>query len=193
MMHKKLIDDALVAASALKRSLLTASIVALFGVIAAPAHALTTEDLLDKLNEKGMLSEQEYQEMRASAREERQKRKIKEAHDEAAAPAKLTGIFKDGFRLESGDKQHSIGLTGRVHADYRSFSPDDRSANTFDIRRARLGMSGKVYEDVNFEVVGEFAAATGATTTGLDVAWVNYGWIKPAQVRVGQFKMPFNL
>ncbi len=194
MMHKKLIDDAPAAASVLKRSLLTASIVALFGVAAAPAHALTAEDLLDKLNEKGVVSEQEYQEMRATAREERQKRKMKEAKDEAAAPTKLTGIFRDGFRLESGDKQHSIGIIGRVHADYRGFSPDDRSADTFDIRRARLGMSGKVYEDVTFEVVGEFAAAANAAaTTGLDVAWVNYGWIKPAQIRVGQFKMPFNL
>ncbi len=188
MMHKKLIDDAPAVASVLKRSLLTASIVALFGVVAAPAHALTAEDLLDKLNEKGMLTEQEYKEMRASAREERQARKMKEAKDEAAAPSKLTGTFKDGFRFESGDKKHSIGLTGRLHADYRSFSPDDRSADTFDIRRARLGMSGQVYEDVTFQVVGEFAG-----TPALDVAWVNYGGIKPAQFRAGQFIMPFNM
>ena len=174
--------------------LLTAAVAAALGVAALPVHALTTEDLLDKLREKGVLSEGEYQEMRGTAREERQKRKLKEAKEEAAAPATLTGGFRDGFIWESGDKQHSIRLGGRVHADYRSYSPDDRSADTFDIRRARLGVSGKVYEDVTFEVVGEFAAAANATaTTGLDVAWVNFGWIMPVQVRVGQFKMPFNL
>jgi phosphate-selective porin OprO and OprP len=97
--------------------------------------------------------------------------------------------FRDGLRFETADKQHSFGISGRVHFDYRSFSPSDSVADTFDIRRARLGFNGKVYENINFEVVGEFAG-----TAALDVAWINYGFFgKNAQVRVGQFKMPYNL
>lgn len=98
-------------------------------------------------------------------------------------------FFKDGLRFESADKQHSFGITGRVHFDYRSFSPSDVVADDFDMRRARLGFNGKVFEDITFEVMGNF----GSSTT-LDVAWINYAYLsKAAQIRVGQFKMPFSL
>jgi phosphate-selective porin OprO and OprP len=98
-------------------------------------------------------------------------------------------FFRDGLRFESVDKQHSFGITGRVHFDYRSFSPSDSVADTFDVRRARLGFNGKVFNDINFELVGDFGSSAK-----LDVGWINYRLAgSKAQVRVGQFKMPFSL
>jgi phosphate-selective porin len=64
------------------------------------------------------------------------------------------------FSWESGDKQHSISLSGRVHADFRSFDIDSTNANTadtFDIRRAYLGVSGKLYNNWTFEVTSDVA------------------------------------
>ena len=174
-----------------KRLALAASIAAIFGAGAAPVLAVDLEDIVDKLREKGVLTEEEYQEMRSEVRAEKRKMALESAQEAAEAEkrkdeARVT--FKDGFTLESGDKQHSLGLTGRIHADFRSYSPSDARASAFDIRRARIGLKGKVYGTTTFEVIGEFAG-----TPALDVAYINYGAIRNAELRVGQFKMPYNL
>jgi len=179
-----------------KRVILAASIAALFGGLSAPAHSADSEALIDKLREKGVLSEQEYQEMRTETRAERRAQALKEANEEEkkakkaeSAPSELTGRFKDGFSWESGDKQHSISLSGRIQADYRSFDNDStnaNSANTFDIRRAYLGVSGKLYNDWTFEVTSDVA------NSSLEYAYVNYKAGDVVQVRMGAFKMPFS-
>ena len=157
--------------------------------IQAPAHADAVDKLLDKLRAKGVLSEAEVQEIRGEIRAERRQAEQKAAAPAAPAAPALSGNFKDGFALESADKQHAIGLTASLQADYRAFSPSDSSANTFNIRRALFGVKGKVYGDVSYELVGDFAPAAAA----VDSAFVDFGWMKNAQIRVGQFTMPFNL
>ena len=179
-----------------KRLILAASVAALFCGLSAPAFSADTETLIEKLREKGVLSEEEYQEMRTEARAERRAQALKEANETEkaakkaeSAPSELTGRFKDGFSWESGDKQHSISLSGRVHADFRSFdihSTNANTADTFDIRRAYLGVSGKLYNDWTFEVTSDVANNT------LEYAYVNYKASDAVQVRMGAFKMPFS-
>jgi phosphate-selective porin OprO/OprP len=165
------------------------------------------DQLLEKLRDKGVLTQEEYDALKAARdeermeqRAERRKEALKEAQavekeDKAREEAKstLTGRFRDGFTFESGDKQHSISVTGRVQADYRSFSQNStnaNSANTFDVRRAYLGVQGKFYNDWTFDVTADFAQSTSPQ---LDVGWLNYGRFQGLQVRAGQFKMPFSL
>jgi phosphate-selective porin OprO/OprP len=184
---------------------LTAAIAATALGFAGAAQAQQSsifDQLLEKLKDKGVLSQEDYDELKAARDEERTQQRAerrqralreaqaaeKEEKAKADAPATLTGRFKDGFTFESGDKRHSISLTGRVHGDYRAYA-DDTAADTFDVRRAYLGLSGKVYDIYSFEVNGDFAQSG----TTLDVAWLNAAWFKPAQLRVGQFKMPFSI
>ena len=191
--------------TASKRLILATAIAGLFGAGAAPAFA-DMETLLDQLHEKGVLNDDDYQEMRTEARAERRAQALKEASesDKAAkktesAATELTGRFKDGFSWESGDKENSIALIGRVHADYRQFdvnsiggtpaAPSPNSANTFDIRRAYIGVQGKIAGDWTFDVTAD-VAQTGAA---LDVAWLNWGAYKEVQLRAGQFKMPMEI
>jgi len=179
-----------------KRLILAASVAALFCGLSAPAFSADTEMLIEKLREKGVLSEEEYQEMRTEARAERRAQALKEANETEkaakkaeSAPSELTGRFKDGFSWESGDKEHSISLSGRVHADFRSFDIDSTNSNTadtFDIRRAYLGVSGKIYKDWSFEVTSDVANST------LEYAYVNYKASDSLQFRMGAFKMPFS-
>ncbi len=178
-----------------KRLILAASVAAVCAGLAAPAHA-DMETLLDKLRAKGVLSEEEYQEMRTEARSERREEALKKANEvekEAkkaeSAPVTLSGKFGDGFSFESGDKQHSIAISGRVHADYRSFDIDSTNANTangFDIRRAYLGVSGKLYNDWTYEATTDIAGST------LEYAWLNYKATDALHFRMGAFKMPFS-
>jgi phosphate-selective porin OprO and OprP len=192
-------------AAAPKRLILAASIAALFCGFAAPASA-DMESLLDKLRAKGVLTEEEYQEMRTDVRAERREAALRKAQEEEKAAKKaegaateLTGRYRDGFSWESGDKENAISLNGRIHADYRTFSEDStnaNSANTFDVRRAYIGASGRVANDWTFEVVADLAQGTNGGTTfaqALDVAWGNWGAYKGVQLRAGQFKMPMAL
>jgi phosphate-selective porin OprO/OprP len=178
-----------------KRLILAASIAALFCGFSAPALA-DMETLLDKLRDKGVLTEEEYQEMRTEVRAERREAALRKAQEEEKAAKKaegaaaaLNGNFKDGFIFESGDKANSIQVTGRVHADYRSFDVNSTNANTangFDIRRAYLGVQGKLYSDWTYEGTIDIANNT------LEYAWLNYKAADALHFRMGAFKMPFS-
>ena len=90
-------------------------------------------------------------------------------------------------------------VTGRVHFDARNISTDlntssDRDSasvgDNFEIRRARIGVTGSINKDIGYEVVGN---GVGGTTNWIDTAFINYGFNKKAQVRAGRFKQPFSL
>ena len=90
-------------------------------------------------------------------------------------------------------------VTGRVQFDARtvdnSFNaiPDRDSSSvgdTFEIRRARIGVTGSINKDIGYEVVGN---GVGGTTNWIDTAFINYGFNKKAQIRTGRFKQPFSL
>ena len=184
-----------------KRLILAASIAALFYSLNAPAIAADMEDLIDKLREKGVLSEEEYQEMRTSVRAERRQEALEtarnvDAKEKAKDNPKVT--MGPGLRIESGDGQHSIAVTGRLQFDYRdlpneygSFNDRDSSSlgDGFEVRRARIGVNGKMFNDITYEVI------TNTVGTGdlIDTAWLNLGYVKPVQLRMGRFKQPFGL
>ncbi|HKB82833.1 MAG TPA: putative porin [Burkholderiales bacterium] len=67
--------------TAYKRLILAAALTGLFGASAAPAFA-DMETLLDKLHEKGVLSDDDYQQMRTEARADRRTEALKNATQE---------------------------------------------------------------------------------------------------------------
>lgn len=91
-------------------------------------------------------------------------------------------------------------VTGRVQFDARDINggglkpiADRDSASTadnFEIRRARIGITGSINKDINYEVVGN---AVGSSANFVDTAFVNYGFNKSGQIRAGRFKQPFSL
>ena len=170
--------------------------VTLFGINGI-AKADSTDDLLKKLRDKGVLTEQEFDEFN-STRDTEKAKKSKE----------IKASFKDGIVFESGDKSFAMQVNGRVHADYRTYFGYDESdkpntapaggplangaavgADTYDIRRARIGVKAKFYDNYEFEAV---ANLTGGAPI-MDVAYMNVNWWEQAQFRIGQFKMPMNL
>jgi phosphate-selective porin OprO/OprP len=121
----------------------------------------------------------------------------KEAAEEKKK-GEIKASFKDGIVFESGDKKHSMAVTGRVHFDYRDISGYDESndpdtttiADQFEVRRARIGVKGKFYEHIGYEIVTN---AVGSNANLIDTAWVNLGWWKPAQFQFGRFKQAMSL
>lgn len=164
---------------------------------AAPKRDKVME-LLEKLKDKGIISEEEFNELtdntpegRAAARAERRARVQREALDAQKAEQareRLNGRWNNGLSFETPDRRTSFTLGGRVHTDYRNYDAPTQ-ADTVDIRRAYLTLQGKWNEWVTWDLTGDFAQSGVA----LDVAWVNAALNDKVQIRMGQFKMPFSL
>ena len=97
--------------------------------------------------------------------------------------------FKDGVTLEDGTGNWKLAINGRVQADYRKFSPDVDAADTFSIRRARLGGTLTFFNDYVARVEGEYS---GGTTT-LTYGYIDINKFPVAKIRLGQFKPSYGL
>ncbi len=210
-----------------------------------PTLADEISELLQVLKDKGILSEEEFNKIKDRARakqgEPREEAKSTESAGDKtvkapAAPSGATpvnasfveaggGAWIDkkhsfpssgGIVLRTAEEQHVLMLRARAELDYRQFGGDDGiAADTFDVRRAYLGVEGWLYGDFEYRVRASYAGlnglgttvctavgATGCTqttsvanssNTELDEAWLNINWWPAAQFKIGQFKMPFSL
>ncbi len=185
---------------------LVAAASAMVATLALPAQAQQSnvfDDLLQKLHDKGVLSDDEYEALKAAREEERseqraeRRRQALRAAQEAeekekakeSAKTEMVGKSKDGLVVwKSGDGETQISINGRAQLDYRMFA-DNIAPDTFDIRRAYFGAKGKFLKyyswDVNFD-------AGGSGNAALDVAYLDAAWIDWARLRFGQFKMPMS-
>jgi phosphate-selective porin OprO/OprP len=164
----------------------------------ANAMADSTDDILNALIAKGILTEEEGALLQ----------KGRTGEKEAAEAKKKTSVSaknKDGSVVfETGDGKNSMALTGRVQFDMRSVENNastessstlgDKDTGTmadqFEIRRARVGVKGKVFEHFDYEAITNLV---GSNTNTVDVAYINAGMFKQVQLKLGQFKQPFNL
>lgn len=94
--------------------------------------------------------------------------------------------FKDGITFEDGSGNWQLAINGRVQADYRNFHPDEDAADTFSLRRARLGGTLTFYKDYVVRVEGEYSSSSTSLTYG----YFDINKWKAAKIRMGQFK-PF--
>lgn len=97
--------------------------------------------------------------------------------------------FKNGLSFEDGSGAWKLGINGRVQADYRSFSPDIAAADTFNIRRARLGVNVGM-KDYAARLEAEYSGTANNGSVGLTYAHVDYLHFNGFKLRAGQFK-PF--
>ncbi len=151
------------------------------------ALADSTTDIVDALVSKGVLTEEEG-------------KLITKGH---TSKTNVTPVVKekDGtFTLESANGQNNLSVNGRIHFDYRHFGYDDNGTNaaaeakgsdTFDLRRARIGLKGKFAKYYSGEIVINAAGVSGSDI--VDVAYLDVSWFEKAKLRFGQFKMPFSL
>ena len=94
--------------------------------------------------------------------------------------------FKDGIVFEDGTGNWQLAINGRVQADYRQFDPEAHAADTFSLRRARLGGTATFYKDYVVRVEGEYSSSSTSLTYG----YFDINKWKQAKIRMGQFK-PF--
>lgn len=99
--------------------------------------------------------------------------------------------WSNGHKIENSDKGHKLKFGGRLMADFQFADVDDSLGDEedgFEFRRARLFMSGTVYNNVQFKVQYDFA---GGDADFKD-AWLalKQDWGK---IKIGHFKEHFSL
>jgi phosphate-selective porin OprO/OprP len=106
---------------------------------------------------------------------------------------------KGGLMVESEDGQFSGQLFGRFHFDGNWFDQDkSKMGDGLQVRRARIGVTGKMFGDWMYKVEYDFGAGTGSagagtTTAALKEAWIKYIGLPGAEFLVGNVPVPFGL
>ena len=166
----------------MKNKILTCLMISFIFSIPNSVVADSTEDLINALIVKGVLTEKEGNLL------------SKQAEAENKNSGKVKFKKGGGFSIESGDGESNMKVAGRIQLDYRNFdSPQGTSANSkaadgFDLRRAYLGVAGTFNKNYGYKFTGSFGSSTK-----LDEGYLEFKHIKKAKLRMGQFKMPMSL
>jgi len=173
-------------------------------VLSAPvrgeeAPKTTVDKLLDILQDKGIITGQQYQDLKNELGAEKkvieeQKQVIAEqkkvVEEVKIREAKLPQVgYKNGFYLETPDKNFNLKMGGRVHGDLRLYNSDHPENSEFLMSRARIYLSGTLYKYLDFKVEADF----GKGESELKDGFINANYVPYAQLKAGQFKAPFSL
>lgn len=151
------------------------------------AFAQDNDNLLEILKQKGILTCQEVERINQ-----------KNAKQDSENPASLMLVYDNGFCLQSKEKTTSLCLKALLQADYRflDYEPEPEYAGVtpgtdkFDIRRARLIVTGRAHPFFSYKFSYEFE---GASSRNLLDAYANVQFHPAFNLRIGQFKEPFGL
>lgn len=140
----------------------------------------------DKIVQLQKMLEQQQQQMQAMAEELKTLQKARAEDKGKSTGTPVLAAFKDGVKFEDGSGNWQLAINGRVQFDGRAFNPDQAAADTWSLRRARLGGTMTLYKDYSARVEGEYAGSS----TSLTYAYFDINKFKAAKLRLGQFK-PF--
>ena len=129
---------------------------------------------------------------------ENQLTQSKNTKSEEKGKSKGNPVFastKNGLVFDDGTGDWSMQFNGRIQADYRSIDPHQWKNDTWDIRRARLGVTFNFLKDFAVRVEGEYANTNDGSksTTALTFGYLDWKHFQGAKIRVGQFKPVFGL
>lgn len=102
--------------------------------------------------------------------------------------APLTSPLGAQIVLEDPDRNMTMRISGRVQPRYEySGLHDSEDRSSVYLRRVRLDVQGQIFSDrLTYRIMPELAR-----TANLRDAWMNYEFSPRAQVRAGQFTVPF--
>jgi phosphate-selective porin OprO/OprP len=140
-------------------------------------QAASAKSLEDVLKEKGVITEADY----------------KEVTQVKPFDYKLG----KGFTFTSQDGKFQTSLGGRMQFRYTFTDLENNSSksdsSTWDAKRIRIFLKGYAYtKDLSYALeIDPRQLASNTSYKGLVDAWMNYRLIDEAQIKVGQFKVPW--
>jgi hypothetical protein len=124
---------------------------------------VTTEEIIDILKEKGIITDQEYEKLMKKADEEKK-------NEEKAYTVK----WNNGINVDRNDGAVNVKVGGRIHFDWGGIRPDSALRRNEDngvygdnalkgdgveFRRARFSISGTLWENYLFKTQYDFAGS----------------------------------
>lgn len=140
------------------------------------AESIANDKLLEILQKKGFLTEEEVKSVKEIVK-----------HEEAK---EVEVVYDEGVHVRTNDKSFDMRIGGVIQSDLRAFGSHYPEDNDFDIRRARLFIEGRMFDYFGYKFEGEFE---GASNDRLVDALINFDYFPYLQLQVGQFKEPFSL
>jgi len=137
---------------------------------------LANDKLLEFLQENGFLTKEQV-------------KTVKEALQKEEAKT-VEAVYDDGVHIRTKDKSFDARIGGLIQADYVTFGSHYPIKSDFDIRRARILLTGRLFEYFNYKLEGELE---GASNSRLVDAYINFDYFSAIKFQVGQFKEPFSL
>lgn len=102
----------------------------------------------------------------------------------------FTAGWKNGFIIQSPEKDFSLRITGQIQSDYRGFlnrnNQDTTDIDTFQVRRARLGIEATVFQYYEFRLLPDF----GQGQSRIQDSYLNIHYWDALQFQIGKFKEP---
>lgn len=148
------------------KAVVTSAAVA-FGFFATGAIA-DSSALIEKLYEKGVLSDVEYKELSSAAKE-------------AGDPNELTGKWSGGFKWKTADGKNKFQVAGRIQQDFYDYD-HDLEEDTFNTRRVYLGVKATI------DSLWKLEATFNPNENVLEYGYLNFGPSKAVNVRFGAQK-----
>ena len=106
----------------------------------------------------------------------------------ALAESPLRAYYKDDFILETAGGGFQLKIRGNLHLDLRGYQAEATgSPYSFDIRRGRIDLQGRIHRWFTFRLQPELAGKPY-----LRNAWVDASPFPWLHVRAGQMKVPFS-
>ncbi|MBI2969124.1 MAG: hypothetical protein HYY36_00075 [Gammaproteobacteria bacterium] len=197
--------------TSIKTGLLALAVLIMFAAAPAQAANETLLELMRVLRDSGTISQEAYDLLRKSAIDEAEKSAPPQARTEStervsatvrqevqtavrdevkAATTDLPKIeTKDKVKISSSDGDFEWQFIGRVLADYNLINSDETKLGSgAEMRRARLGMEGRLWQHWIGKVEADFANEEVEMKDG----WLGYEsdswWVK-----LGQHHVPFGL
>lgn len=92
------------------------------------------------------------------------------------------------FKITSADGMHALWITGQIQADYHDYTRhgDTTDIDTFELRRARLGIEANLFDHYEFRFLPDF----GLGKAVIQDAFMNVHYWDEFQFTIGKFKEP---
>jgi len=142
----------------------------------ARGGSIANDKLLEILQKKGFLTEEEVKSVKEIVKKEEAK--------------EVEVVYDEGVHVRTNDKSFDMRIGGVIQSDLRVFGAHYPEDNDFDIRRARLFIEGRMFDYFGYKFEGEFE---GSSNDRLVDALINFDYFPYLQIQVGQFKEPFSL
>jgi len=153
-----------------KTTLLAGTVIGAMALAAGPAAAQATQAQIDALNKQIQALQAQVKTLSDTVQKD-----IKKVDEKVA---KLPNVSVDGGRLRvrSADKAFDTAIRARLHLDYGQYLNTEDVGDVsdgFNVRRAFLGVAGKVYSDWGYEFTLNFADTRGGSV-GIQAANLTY-------------------